>query len=599
MIGTYRRVLELLEPRDRRIWFGLIGMSVVLGLFEAAGVVSILPFLAIASDPGLLTRPGFLRDAYSASGLGSPARFQILLGCVVFATVVGGIAFRTLTLYRQTRFSGDQAARLSIRLFKSYLFRPYVWFLGQSSARMGKGILSEVEQVVSGSIVSSMNLIAHAAVALCILSVLIAVDPGTALLVGGGLAAAYGLILVTMRQRLHRLGQARVAANQARFAIVQEALGGIKEVKLHHLEGAFADRFRAPAEHVAGFRAKITLISEAPRHLLEIIMFGGMIIFVIVVLARHDNDLLAALPVLGLYAFAGVRLIPVLQLLYRSYATLRADGAALAELHGELAGLPPPPETRPAKGLPPLRLNESLELRNASFRFPGGWRDALSHLTLQVPAKSTTGIVGRTGAGKSTLVDVILGLLPLDSGSIRIDGRSLEADDIQRWQATVGYVPQSIHLLDDTIAANIAFGADPERIDMQAVARAAETAELDGFVRTLDEGYDSMVGERGVRLSGGQRQRIGIARALYREPDVLVLDEATSALDTLTERAVLDAVDRLGGEKTILIVAHRLSIMRRCDSLILMENGRILDRGSCDDLRLRNALFAEMHEAGQ
>lgn len=592
--ATYKRILGILDPRDRHAWWKLSALSVLIGLIEAAGVISILPFLAIAADSSLVTRPGPLKTVYDGSGLTDVLHFQIALGVGVFLFLVGGIALRLGNFYLQTRFARRQAALLSQRLLRRYLHKPYPWFLDQHSSRLGQGILYEVEQVVSGSVMNGMNLIAYAAVAVSVLTVLFLADPVAAVVVGGLLGVAYGGIFLALRKRLQRLGERRVAMNNARFAIVQEALGGIKDVKLRQLEDTFADRFRAPSEKVAQIRARVAVIAEAPRNLLEACAFGAMILFVIWMLALNDGSLAAALPIIGLYAFAGIRLFPVLQRLYRAYAILRVDSHALEGLHAELTA--PPPETSADAGNR-LRLDDSLTLDALSYRYPGTERNALDRVSLSIAARTTVGIVGPSGSGKSTLLDVILGLLPADEGTLAVDGTPVAGARMAAWQRAIGYVPQSIYLLDDTIAANIAFGLGPDAVDHAALARAAEAAGLSAFLDSLPDGLETRVGERGVRLSGGQRQRIGIARALYHDPDVLAFDEATSALDGLTEREVLDAIGRLGGQKTILMIAHRMTTVRQCDQIFLIEGGRIVDSGSYDALKARSPGFRALHLA--
>jgi ATP-binding cassette, subfamily B, bacterial PglK len=338
------------------------------------------------------------------------------------------------------------------------------------------------------------------------------------------------------------------------------------------------------------------LIGTLPRDLLEALTFGGMILFVLWVLVTRQGDMMAALPVLGLYAFAGVRLFPMMQKLYATIANLRAGQPALDALHADLTGPVAGETIAPAAG-PAIRLSRALELDGVVYQFAAADRPALDGLSLRIEACTTVGIVGSTGAGKTTAVDVMLGLLAPQAGAMRVDGQRIDGANVRAWQKSVGYVPQAIFLLDDTVAANIAFGEAPEAIDMAAVERAARVARLHDFVTELPRGYDTVVGERGARLSGGQRQRVGIARALYRDPDVIVFDEATSALDNLTEKAVIEAVHDLGQEKTIVMIAHRLTTVKRCDVIFFLEGGRVVAQGAYDELVRGNTEFRALHEA--
>jgi ABC-type multidrug transport system fused ATPase/permease subunit len=322
-----------------------------------------------------------------------------------------------------------------------------------------------------------------------------------------------------------------------------------------------------------------------------------MIAMVMVLLLRADGDLAAVLPTIGVFAFGTMRLMPAMQQVYGAFTNLRTGQRVLDDLHAEyttaLAELNARPRSAPGGARLPLR--EILELDDLSFAYPKAERPALRGVTLRIPAHSTVGIVGGTGAGKTTLIDLILGLLIPDSGEIRVDGRRLDRDTLRLWQQSLGYVPQSIYLVDDSVRANIAFGVPPGQIDDAAVERAARLAALHDFVTNeLPEGYATVVGERGVRLSGGQRQRIGIARALYHEPDLLVFDEATSALDNITERVVMEAVNSMQGARTIILIAHRLSTVRNCDVIHLMEHGSVAASGTYDELVARNETFRRM-----
>jgi ATP-binding cassette, subfamily B, bacterial PglK len=516
---------------------------------------------------------------------------------VVFVVLIGGITIRVVTLYALVRFARMRALSLGQKLLHRYLSHPYAWHLNQHTSRLSTTLLTEVQKVVDHSVLGAMNLVAHGAVTLCILTLLFVVEPVAALAVGGLLGSAYGVIFLVVRRWLTRLGGERVEANKERFRVTGEALSGIKEVKVLGLEEPYLHRFRKAMRRYVEVEATQALIAAVPRNGLEALTFGGMILFVLWVLLTRHGDMMAALPVLGLYAFAGVRLFPTMQKLYDTVATLRFGAPALQALHADLtAPIEGGDRIGAARG-PAIRLRESLELSGIVYQFAAADRPALDRLDLRIEARTTVGIVGSTGAGKTTAVDVMLGLLAPQAGEMRVDGVRIDDANVRDWQRSVGYVPQTIFLLDDTVAANIAFGETPERIDREAVERVARVARLHDFVAELPKGYDTLVGERGARLSGGQRQRVGIARALYRNPDVIVFDEATSALDNLTEKAVIEAVHALGREKTIVMIAHRLTTVKRCDAIFLLEHGRVVARGTYDDLVRGNTQFRALHEA--
>jgi len=309
-------------------------------------------------------------------------------------------------------------------------------------------------------------------------------------------------------------------------------------------------------------------------------------------LMAQSGSFASALPIIALYAFAGYRLMPALQQIYGALTSLRFAGPALDALHQDLMSLQP---AGPNTQQPAMPLTQAITLNNIVYRYPNAATPTLKSISLSIPAKSTVGLVGTTGSGKTTTVDLILGLLDAQEGTLAIDGQPITDHNKRAWQRAIGYVPQQIYLADDSVAANIAFGIEPEQIDLAAVERAAKIANLHEFVISdLPQGYATTVGERGVRLSGGQRQRIGIARALYHNPQVLILDEATSALDNLTEQAVMEAVHNLGHEITIILIAHRLSTVRECDQIFLLEKGELKGSGIYDELTASSQQFKAM-----
>jgi ATP-binding cassette, subfamily B, bacterial PglK len=605
MFEIFRKLRDILSQRERRRFYLLFGMMMVSGLVEMITISVMFPFLAVVARPSVIETNPTLAAIYDALGFASVESFLIFAGVGVFAVVVFGLLFATLTQYAIYRFTAMCGASIGRRLLKGYLARPYSWFLNQHSATIGASILTEVGEVVQRCMLPAMKLLSQATVAVFLIALLVAAEPvaaaSAALLVGG----VYALIYAVARNHLARMGRQRKAANLEKYKVTNEALGGVKDVKLFGLEDVFLRRFERPALKVARAAAAVGVASEVPRNALRAVTLGGILLFVVAMLVRGDGDLATLLPILGLYAFAGLRLLPALQAIYMALAMIRFSKPALDKLHADLrahaAHSAQAAASRPAGPPPaPIRLVERLELRGVRYAYPGAERPALDGLDLAIPARTKVGIVGGTGAGKTTAVDVILGLLRPQAGAVVVDGLPLDDRAVRGWQRSVGYVPQHIFLTDESVAANIAFGVEPEDIDMAAVERAARIAELHDFVMAeLPQGYGTPLGERGVRLSGGQRQRVGIARALYHDPDVLVLDEATSALDNLTERAVMEAVQNLGREKTIIMIAHRLSTVRDCDRIFLLEHGRVSAEGSYDELVENNDEFRRLVSVGR
>jgi ABC-type multidrug transport system fused ATPase/permease subunit len=598
MLETVKKLYRLLDPRERRRFYAVVTLAVTSALCEMVGVASILPFLAVLSDPGWIERSRWLSALYDGLGFATAEGFLILLGFGVLGLVMFSMGMRLVTVYAMARFANMRAYSLSVQLIENYLRQPYAWFLGRNGTHLAKIILLEVPRVVQLAIMPVMTVISQTAIILSLFGMLLVLEPAIALFAVLLFGGSYVLVFLAARRALTRIGTINLEANAARYKSVHEAMSSVKDVKILGVERPFIERFRVPTNLLARTQSRAAVISETPRDVLQALALGGMLVLILSLLSSRSATLVDILPTLGIFAFSGMRLFPALQSIYREVGNLKVAEPAVDELYADIM------ETRgqlmdwPEDG-PALPLRERLELEGVGYAYPEAGRTALKPLDLVIEARTTVGIVGGTGAGKTTLVDIILGLLWPDTGLIRVDGVPVPRARLRAWQRSIGYVPQQIALIDDTVVANIAFGVPPEAIDMAAVERAARVAELHDFVmRELPQGYLTKVGDHGVRLSGGQRQRIGIARALYHDPDVLILDEATSALDNLTEKAVMSAVANLGRAKTIIMIAHRLSTVRGCDSIVMMEHGAIVARGTYDELLGKSTQFRAMAGVG-
>ena len=591
---------DLLTPRERRNLSLLFCAVLVMAGLEVVSVGSIMPFLQVAADPASVHENAYLSWAYETVGFADTNAFLIALGLGALAALVASNAFIVLTTWALFRYVWGRNHSLSRRLLRSYLYRPYEYFLTRNSAELGKNILEEVKEVTGSMLLPALRGGAKGVVALFIIGFLFFVDPVVAGMVTGILGLAYAGVYYAVRDRLDRTGAERVEANTKRYQFVSEAFGGIKEVKLRGKEETFLDQYDDPSKHYARVQAHYRVIKRAPRYILEAVAFGGIILIAVYLIAVQDN-IRQVIPMLGLYAFAGYRLMPALQQAFSGIASARFNVAALENIHEDLqkrADAAPHVSTNGTADTTesPLALDDRLALEDVSFTYPGAEEPAIKDLSLEVPAHTTLGFVGKTGSGKTTTVDLILGLLRPQQGAISVDGTPLrEGGSIRRWQQDIGYVPQQIYLADDTVARNIAFGVPDEEIDMDAVRDAAHRAHIHDFVaKELPSQWQTIVGERGVKLSGGQRQRIGIARALYHRPSVLVFDEATSALDQATEASVMEAVYALEGDHTMLMIAHRLSTVKRADNIIMLEGGRKVGEGIYKELSESHSKFRSM-----
>jgi ABC-type multidrug transport system fused ATPase/permease subunit len=602
VIRIFQKLYSLLDARERRRVPVVFGLLLIVAIFGAFGVASIMPFIAVLAQPELVETNPYLSFLYTNLGFDEVQDFLIFLGIAFFAILIGSLVLQALGYWVQLRFSYNRNYSWGARLIRGYLRQPYEWFLNRHSADLATSVLSEVMQVVIGALFPAMQVIANVLIAALLLALLLAVDPLLAIAMGTIIGGSYLLIAAILKQRMQRVGRARHLATEARFRVVQEASSGIKEVKIAGLEDVFVSRFEGPARNLARSQISAGLIRELPLFAIQGLLFGGMLLALLYLMWRHGG-LQESLPIVALYAFAGYRLMPAVQKVYGNISQARYSEAALDALCADMSELEKTNVVREAGAenntAQRLRLEQELVLSNVEYAYPNADRVALNAISLVVPAGTTVGLVGSTGSGKTTTVDVILGLLRPTGGTLTVDNVDISDANVRQWQRSLGYVPQQIYLTDDTVAANVAFGLPRAGIDMPAVERAARVANLHDFViNELPDGYQTEIGERGVRLSGGQRQRIGIARALYHDPDILILDEATSALDNLTERSVMEALSNLGSRKTIILIAHRLSTVRNCDPIYLLEHGRVVGSGTYDELIVGNEHFRAMAEQG-
>lgn len=594
MIATYRKLFSLFDRTERRRFWILTGVMLLVAAAEIAGISAVLMLLNVLAAPETIQSSRILSELSRLSGLETTFSFQIGLAVLVLAVVMAGLAVKALGTYATIRFSKMRGYTISSRLLAAYLSQPYPWFLQRNSAELEKNVLIEVDGLVDRVILPGLRLVSSGILVLAILGLLLMVDPLVTLLSGGVLGLGYGLIYLRFRGRLHRMGVIMMDAFENRFLVAQEATGGIKDVKLMGLEATYVGSYSAAARTAAQTGATFGVMSELPRFVLEAITFGTMLALILLMLLKSGGNITEIVPTLGVIAFSTMRLLPSLQQIYHSLVSVRGATPILDAIVADFNATPAQPLADATRS-EPLRLERELELARVSFAYAQADKPTLREVDLVIPARTTVGIVGGTGAGKTTLVDLILGLLRPDAGELRVDGVAITPENLRAWQGTLGYVPQSIFLTDETIASNIAFGVPKDRIDMAAVERAAKIAALHDFVMSdLPQGYDTFVGERGVRLSGGQRQRIGIARALYRDPTLLIMDEATSALDNITERVVMEAVNRIRADRTIILIAHRLTTVKTCDTIFLMDRGRLMAQGSYDELLQGNATFRRM-----
>ena len=573
-----RRVLFLAQPYGRAKLAGVFSLSLGQALFQVIGITSIFPFLAIAADPERIRRSRFGMRFLELFPPMENRQLLLVAGLIAIIGLLASNAVNLLAEYARTRYAQNFAHWLRVRLLRRMASQPYTYFLQRNSGDLLKKILGDVTNYASGVLLPLLDTVARVLTAALLLVTLFLVQPviavSAAILLGGFYVVTFRLLTQKRREVDENL-RISVAGS---FREAQQMLGGIKPVKVHRAEEHFLARFVGHSAIIAQMYARVAVFANSARYFVEPLAFGGLVVAVLL-LAAKGRDFSDILPNLGVMALAGYRLLPAVQLLYAQLTQVSSMRHTVDEVYDEFVAAETEVATsagRTTGALAPVdrfRWNDAITLRDVSFRYPGVPRPALNGVSLTIAKNTSLGVIGPTGSGKSTLVDLLLGLYQPTAGEILIDGQRLTPVRVPSWQASIGYVPQEIFLTDDTIARNIAFGLPDEKIDQARLREACAMAQVLEFIETeLSDRFDTKVGERGIRLSGGQRQRIGLARALYHRPSLLILDEATSALDIATEAKLLEALRSLSGKLTMVVAAHRLSAVANCDQLIDLAN---------------------------
>ncbi len=588
------RLWHHLTQRRQRQFVLLMGLMLISAFAEVVSLGAVLPFLGILVAPEHVFNHPIVADVALAWGITSADQLVLPLTVAFAAAALIAGAIRILLLWASTRLAVASGADLSIEVYRRTLYQPYRVHVARNSSEVISGITNKVNGVVFGVLLPLLTLVSSTVLLVAIMLALIAIDPMVASVAAVGFGASYALITWMSRRRLHRNSQ-RIAYEQTQVVkALQEGLGGIRDVLLDGTQPVYCDIYRHADHPLRRAQGSNVFISGSPRPAMEAL---GMVLIAALAyaLSRQVGGIATALPVLGALALGAQRLLPALQQIYSAWASIAGSHASLADTI-ELLDQPLPTEVlQPAPA--PLLFQKDIQFRGVRFRYTGDGPWVLDGLSLVIAKGARVGFVGSTGSGKSTTLDLLMGLLMPTEGELLVDGQPISGIRVRAWQQTIAHVPQSIYLADTTLAENIAFGVPPDTIDLDRVQQAARQAQIADFIESSPEGYQAYVGERGIRLSGGQRQRIGIARALYKQASVLVFDEATSALDNATEQTVMDAIEGLSSNLTILLIAHRLTTVRRCDTIVELEHGQVVAQGTYEQLLERSPSFRRMARA--
>jgi len=597
MFKRLKTLFKLLTPEQKRRLIGLQVLVVLMAFAEVAGVAAIGPFMALVGDISLLQGDGKLAQLYSLSGFQAPRDFLFWVGVSVLIGLSMAAAISMFTTWRLSLYAAQVGAEISTRLYKHYMRQPWLFHANGSSSQLTNRIALEATRITNTVIQPLMLMNARGALALVMATAIFIFNPVVAIAGLSIFGAAYLILYKVVRKHLSKNGRDITKANQQRFKLMNEGFGGIKDTLLLGRQSQFNTSFEKTSQKLGRAQGITRGLSQVPRYAMELVAFGAVIFLVLYLLSVYDGNLGNILPVLSVYALAGFKLLPAFQQMYTSLAQVKGNIASFDSIEEDLFSSQSVEDIEPAFKSGKLSPKTLIKLDRVSFSYPGKDEKVLDELTLDIPVNQVIGLVGPSGSGKSTAIDILLGLIEPQSGSLVIDGEEIQGSEKRDWQNNVGFVPQAIFLADSSIRENIAFGIPVEEIDEKRVIEAVKMAHLDELLKRLPGGLETRVGERGIQLSGGQRQRIGIARALYNNAEILVLDEATSALDGITEKLVMEAIHDFSGQKTIIMIAHRLTTVKECDIIYLLEEGKVKSSGTYDKLVGTDSFFSEQAEA--
>lgn len=591
----YSKIFNLLGKKEQKEAAFLALLILFMSVVDTLGIASIMPFVGLLANPDLIETNSFLKSIYIGAGFSSKEQLLFFTGFVVLSLLLFSQAIKIITIYLQHRFTYGAEVKVSSDLFNGYLRQSHLWFTGRNSSDLSKSILSETHNVIHGTIVPAITIFTQGLTSVFLFTLLVIVDFKIAFIVIGVIFTSYAIMYWGVKNFLKSSGIKRFEANQLRFQIITESFSAFREVKLANLESIFVERFCQSSLRYAWYQAISTTIGNIPRFVFEGIAFGGMMTIILYKMGQGVN-LDKVLPIIAVYAFAGYRMLPAAQQIYSAITQIQFSKVALDSLCQDLRDCNA--DGVPASGIR-IDFDSEIKIKNLTFHYPYSKKPALKDVSLTIERGSKIGVIGYTGSGKSSLLDILTGLMSPASGGLEIDGKCLGNESVKNWQKKIAYVSQNIHLSGSNILENIAFGFSGAEIDRNRVRKVAKIAQiLDYIENELPDGFETNVGDNGVRLSGGQKQRVGIARALYRKPELLILDEATSGLDTITERNVMRAIDRYTENVTVILIAHRLSILKSCDKIFVLDQGMISAEGSFEQLSHSSPIFRNMLKVG-
>ena len=594
MFKLIGNLFNLLSPYQRKRFFILQLLVILMSIVEILGVASIIPFMALVGDMSQLQQDSFFASLYKMSGITSESQFVFVLGICVLIMLFISMMISVFTIWGLSMFANKIGTEIADRLYAHYLNQDWLFHASGSSAQLTKKIATETMRVTGAILVPLMYLNSKVVLSLLMSISIFVYDPKVAAIGLSIFAISYFFLFKGVRNKLNKNGIAISEVNEERFRLMNEGFGGIKDVLLMGRDSDFINRFNKTGKTLAYSQGTNIALAQAPRYFVELLAFGSMILLILYLIASHNGNLGMILPIISVYAIGTIKLLPAFQQIYSSIAIIKANIPAFESIQQDLYDSPHTGEILKKVEESYLHPKKQISLEKVRFTYPKKQQPALDGLSIEIPINSVIGIVGPSGSGKSTLIDILLGLIKPDQGELKIDDEIIDSKNCRSWQNTIGFVAQSIFLSEGSIAENIAFGIPHNEIDFKQVEYALDLAHLTELTNSLKQGIHTKVGERGIQLSGGQRQRIGIARALYHKAEVLVFDEATSSLDGITEKMIMQAVHKFSDKKTIIMIAHRLKTVEKCDQIFFIDEGKVADQGTFQELIEKNEKFKNM-----
>jgi ABC-type bacteriocin/lantibiotic exporter with double-glycine peptidase domain len=581
LLKLLHRLWHHIDP-ERRLQFVILFILMILASFaEVVSIGAVLPYLGVLTAPERIFGHPLARPLVQMLGLTEPKQLLLPLTIVFAITAIFSGTMRLILLWVQTRLSHAIGADFSFSIYRRTLYQPYAVHVARNSSEVIAAISNKTNRVVYETLLPVLIIVSSTMILITILVALIAIEPSVAFTAIAGFSAIYGMVILVTKKRLVRDSRRISSGQNAVIKALQEGLGGIRDMLIDGTQATYCNIYRSVDLPLRRAQANIQIISGSPRFGVEAL---GMVLIAVLAysLAGRSEGIGRSIPILGALALGAQRLLPILQQGYSSWSSMRGGQAPLGDVLDLLDQPLPGHANAPLSD--PMPFQHAITISKLAFRYADQSPWVLHGLDLTIPKGSRIGFIGSTGSGKSTLLDIVMGLLHPTEGSLAIDGVVITPQNHRAWQAHIAHVPQVIFLADTTIAENIAFGVPPNQIDHDLVQKAAQKAQIAQTIESWDQQYNTLVGERGVRISGGQRQRIGIARALYKQANVIVFDEATSALDNDTEQAVMQAIESMADELTVLIVAHRLSTLKNCTQVIELADGKIKRNGTYQEV---------------